>query len=82
MKKIFCILLIFSMLFINCASCKMLQDKEYCPYGILNKEERSEDVEYQVKKSSVIISIAGIGTIFLPIIFTGFKLYEPKNIKE
>ena len=81
MKKLIVLLMVCSILFIDCASCKVIQNREVCPYGILSKDEKQEDVVYKKKRSSIILSIIGIETIILPIILLGFKLYEADSLK-
>jgi hypothetical protein len=85
MKQLFIILLSFILL-TSCAQSKVLtiqgQPTVVKPYGWVNsKARKNENVIYEVEEWSIIWSILGVRTIVVPIWLTGWKLFEPVDVK-
>jgi hypothetical protein len=52
------------------------------PYGWANESvKRNDSVDYQVNAGNIVWSIIGCETIVLPIVLTGYSLYEPVRKK-
>ena len=51
-------------------------------YGLLNEEQKREDVIYRIDKSEVILSAILFETVVVPVVYAGFYLYEPVKFKE
>lgn len=82
-NKFLIFVLIVSLLVSGCAQVKVLNGVTYEPYGIINrKDEKSVDVEYKRKRSSIILSVLFVETIIVPFILIGFRLYEAEKIKD
>lgn len=76
-------MLVVSLLFAGCAQTKLINGVEYEPYGIVNSDEnKKEGIEYQKKKSSIILSILFCETLVVPFVLIGFKLFEPVKLKD
>lgn len=72
-----------SLLLSGCAQSKIINGVQYEPYGVINrKDERKFQVEYERKKSSVVLSILLFETIVVPFVLIGFWMYEPVKLKE
>lgn len=77
MKKPVLLLLAASVLS-GCADSMWVDGKKYGTYGLLNeKSMRSDKVEYRLVAGNVIWSVILCETIFMPLYFIGFSIYEP-----
>jgi len=78
MKKIFIILLV-STLLTSCADTKVIGNKEYRPYGLINENDcKNDSIQYEISYAAVISGIVFSEMMFIPTIYTfGFNLYEP-----
>ena len=84
MKKL-SIILIVAVVFsiVGCGNKKTIQGVEYDTYGLLNQDEwKSSEVKYRIIVGNLIWGIILIETIFAPIYFFGFSLFEPVGVKE
>jgi hypothetical protein len=86
--KIFSFILIIAvvmMMFMGCEESKDLtidgKTIEVSSYGWLNEEEKNEKVVYKIDKGTVVLSIIFIESIIVPVLLTGWYLYEPVGIK-
>lgn len=53
------------------------------PYGWANKDvKKNDNVIYQPCVGNIVWSVIGIETVALPIMLTGWSLYEPVKVKE
>lgn len=53
------------------------------PYGWANMDEcKRDDVVYTIRPKTVVFSILGCETIVIPVVVTGWYLYEPKHFKD
>lgn len=60
-----------------------VDNKHYPTYGLFNKEySKSDDVCYQVSVGNIVWSIILIETIFAPVYFIGFSMYNPVGLKD
>lgn len=72
---------------VSCADSKTFTDKSgnqftADPYGWANQEANKIDtVVYEVSAGNIVWSIVLVETIFAPVYFTGWKLYEPVRLK-
>ena len=67
---------------IGCGSGKHI-DGKYCDtYGLINKEEKCEEVRYKTIIGNVIWGIILLETVVAPVYFFGFSLYEPVSKQE
>jgi hypothetical protein len=76
MKKLVasCLLL---MSLVSCADNAVVCGEKAQPYGIFNDEEKLPNVKYRVVFGNVVWSILLIETLFAPLYFVGYALYEP-----
>ncbi len=79
MKKILAILLILATLLIGCADAKVSSTGEYCStYGFMNESQKKCDsMYYELSTGNVIWGVILFETVFAPIYFFGFSIYEP-----
>ncbi len=77
--KIISILLICILCF-SCSSVIESQGKICESYGLLNKDEKCENVEYKTSGGSFLAGLIFIPTIICPVVFWGYHLYKP--VKE
>lgn len=62
---------------VGCGSGRMI-NKKYCDtYGLFNKENRCENVQYRTIFGNVFWGILLAETVVAPVYFFGFSLYEP-----
>lgn len=81
MKKLL-LLLLTAVLFSSCANKKTFQiDATHYvtaePYGWANPEMKMDSVQYQVCVGNVVWSCIGFETVVVPVLLTGWSLYEP-----
>jgi len=79
---IYILIVLYSLFFVNCNTCKTIKNDCISYYGISNRDQKEENVVYKIRKKSIIISILGFETIFIPYFFLGKKLYEPIKKKD
>ena len=85
MKKIISMLLVILLLafIVGCGKSMYMDGKLYGTYGFINKsEKRSPDIEYELIIGNIIWSAILYQTIFAPIYFLGFSIYEPVGKKN
>ena len=81
MKNIIAVLLVSIFLF-ACGNDMVVNGKKHTTYGFINKEQvKDPAVEYRVIVGNVIWGIIFVETIFAPVYFFGFSLYEPVGVK-
>lgn len=51
-------------------------------YGWANSRHRNRDVEYDISVGNVVLSIIFCETVIVPIILTGWYLYDPAELKH
>lgn len=69
----------------SCAESKVLdypaenevQQFESKTYGLFSKDEKNENIRYELSIGNIIWSILLIEIIFVPVILVGWYLYEP-----
>ena len=77
MKKLL-ILIIIAIFLIGCADSKIIEGKEYQPYGLFNKDEVKDDcISYRASVRAAVVGAIFFQTIVAPIIIFGFELWEP-----
>lgn len=82
-NKLIIFILVVALIFSGCAQSRVLSGTQYEPYGVINrKDEKKENVVYERKKSSVVLSVLFFETIVVPIVLMGFHLYEPYTLKK
>lgn len=82
MKKLL-IIIILSLVFINCFStCKMMDKKCIPHYGVFTPEKKHSDYDYKLRRKSVILSILFCETIIVPFFLIGQKLFEPDSVRS
>lgn len=65
-----------------CADDKVINGKEYETYGLLNKDEvKDPNIRYHLVTGNVILSVILCETLFMPVYFIGFSIYEPVSAK-
>lgn len=80
MKYILILCLMFSF---GCADDKTINGRHYETYGLFNVDEAKDRcVNYTISIGNVVWSIILIETIFMPVYFIGYSLYEPSAQKE
>ena len=52
------------------------------PYGLLNKENKDKNVEYDVSIGNVVLAIIFIEIIFVPVIIFGWYTYTSTKLKD
>lgn len=87
MKKILSFLLLLSVILTSCADSKDFQKKNGTtftaqPYGWANTTDKKDNVEYQLSKGGIALSIIFSETIVVPVVITGWYLFEPINYNE
>lgn len=81
-KALISIILIVSVFSMGCASSMVIGGKKVSPYGLFNANNKQDDVQYKTSTGSLIWGILGVETIFFPVYFLGFNLYEPVGEKK
>jgi hypothetical protein len=88
MKKIFSVVVLVAvmLMFLGCKETKDLtidgKTVEVSSYGWLNEEEKNKKVVYKVDKEIVVLSVVLSESIIIPILLTGWYLYEPVSAIE
>lgn len=86
--KILFLCLILASLFTSCAEPKTFKDKSGNqftaePFGWANENSQMKDtVVYEVNAGNIIFSIIFSETVIVPVILTGWQLYEPVRLKD
>jgi len=84
MKKIIAIILASALVFASYANSKVLtingKAQEVKPYGWANEETKNDKVLYHVSVGNVVWSIIGIENVIMPVVLTGWFLYEPAEV--
>lgn len=85
MKKVF-LIMILSVAMFSCADSKTFtidgKKVKVEPYGWINhQEEKREDVKYKVCVGNVVWSVILSETVIAPVLFTGYAIYEPVELK-
>ena len=86
--KILLLFLVLASLFTSCAEPKDFKDKkgkEFTaqPFGWGNESAQKNDtVIYQVSVGDIALSIVFSETIIVPVILTGWYLYEPVRLRD
>lgn len=85
--RIISLFLVIVMVFLtfSCANSEVLdypvgdevQEFEFKTYGLFNKNEKNENIRYELSIGNIIWSVLLIETIFVPVILIGWYLYEP-----
>ena len=69
---------IFTIALSGCGDTKVINNVEYDTYGLLNKKDnRNPNIKYRLIIGNIVWSCILVETIFAPIYFIGFSLYEP-----
>ena len=81
MKKILMLFVLACVLFVSCSKEKKIvingKETTVIPYGWANAAEKNDSVVYKVSVDDVLISIILSETIVVPILSTGWYLFEP-----
>jgi len=81
MKKII-VLLIIVVFLSGCAQDITVDNKKVTSYGLFNKSEKQDNVEYRTCVGNVILGIILFETLAAPVYFFGFSMYEPVKAKK
>lgn len=80
------ILILTSILFINCADSKIINGKDYDTYGLISKDEvKDKCIKYRLVTGNIVWGILLSETVIAPLYFFGWSLWEPQyklNCKE
>ena len=80
MKKILMLLVLACVLFVSCSKEQKMvingKETTVVPYGWANSNEKNDSVVYKVSVNDVIVSIIFSETIIVPIISTGWYIFE------
>ncbi len=89
MKQAISLVVSASIFLVGCGHPAFLQrqtdsnGKYYPTYGLLNESSsRSKDVCYSMSVGNVVWSIILVETIFFPVYFIGFSIYNPIRLKK
>jgi len=75
--------LITSFLTLGCAEPKRINGTLYDTYGLLNQDaKKNEAIQYEISYGNIFWSVILFETVFAPIYFIGFDLYEPIGMKQ
>ena len=81
-KRSIVVLLAISIALAGCGEPLVTKQREYPTYGFFNEDtDRSNDVCYKLSVGNIVWSIILIETIFMPIYFIGFSLFNPVRLK-
>lgn len=76
---IICVALLVS----GCSQSKVIDGKEYRPYGLINADQRKNPrIEYDVVWGNVVWGCILFETAIGPVYFFGFDLFEPVGPKK
>lgn len=65
-----------------CADNKVINGTDTVPYGWIDSDEnKNPNVHYKVCWQNVFWSLFFSETIIVPILLTGYELYEPESVK-
>jgi hypothetical protein len=66
----------------GCSSSKVIDGKEYKPYGLLNEDDRKDpSVKYEPCWVNIVWGAILVESIVGPIYFFGFDMFEPVGKK-
>jgi hypothetical protein len=85
MKKLVCKFMVVMIMALSLAGCgdpMEIKGTMVPTYGLFNEDDKFENVEYEISIGNVIWSIILIETIFMPVYFIGFSLFEPVGMKD
>lgn len=90
MKKLIVLLGLVMVLFASCAESKVLTvnvkdiptQATFEPIGWANLDEKNPDITYKVSVGNVVWSVLFCETIIVPVILTGWYLFEPDYVKS
>lgn len=82
MKKL--IILFTAILLVSCADNKVIDGKEYRPYGLINEAFcKNDSVHYEVAIDAAISGVLFFEMFFIPTAYTyGYNLWEPVCLKK
>lgn len=72
------LLTLLSLLVLNCANSKVINEKEYESYGLFSDSDlKNECVHYRIVTGNVIWAIILIEFVVPTVYFVGWSIYEP-----
>ncbi len=81
MKKLIATLIITSILLLGCGSNKVIDGTDYGTVGLLTKDKMADDIQYEIIIGNVVWACVLIETVFAPVYFVGFSIWEPVGKK-
>lgn len=85
MKKLMvvCLILMFSVVISGCGDTKVIDGVRYDTYGMFNEsDKKNPNIQYEPIYGNVVWSVLLIETVFMPVYFIGFSMYEPIGKKS
>lgn len=83
MRSAIAIALAVSLMLSACADQKTICGVTYDTYGLLNSDDKKNPkIEYDLVWGNIIWSVLLVETIFAPIYFFGFSIFEPVGLKS
>lgn len=75
-----------TMMMASCANSKTFKKADGSivtakPYGWFQPGDKMDSVNYELCVGNLVWSVAGAGTIVLPVVLTGTQLYEPVSME-
>lgn len=83
-KKFAAVMLVIIMLLVTlgCANSKTIDGVTYDTYGLLNKDEKQNpNIQYELVWGNIFWGAVLVESIFAPIYFFGFSMWEPTGKK-
>ena len=82
MKHLILALTLISFLLIGCGDTKVIDGIEYGTVGLFTKDKMPDNIQYEVIVGNVVWSCILVQTIFAPVYFVGFSIWEPVGAKQ
>ena len=77
------ILAIFILTILGCGDSKIINNKTYETYGLINKDNvYNPNIKYKPIWGNIILGILLVETVIAPLYFWGFSSFEPIGIKN
>jgi hypothetical protein len=78
MKKLIAALALSAVLMVGCGEPKVIEGKYYPTYGLINSDNNKDpEIRYEVSIGNVVWGCLLSETLFAPVYFFGFSLFNP-----
>jgi hypothetical protein len=82
MKNFIAVAMISCLALSACAKSKVIDGKEYKPYGLVTQERADPKIQYEISFADVVMGAITCETFFIPAYILGWDIMEPVSKKE